>query len=88
MADADGRHTMAKIINFRRLERLEKQMDAMDAETPKLSASFFGDEFDAAGRRSASSLYICIADGVQLTDRFLGQRQVGRREVFAKMDQR
>jgi hypothetical protein len=86
MADADGRHTMAKIINFRRLERLEKQMDAMDAETPKLSASFFGDEFDAAGRRSASSLY--IADGVQLTDRFLGQRQVGRREVFAKMDQR
>jgi hypothetical protein len=30
---------MAKIIDFRRLERLEKKVDAMDAETPKLSAS-------------------------------------------------
>jgi hypothetical protein len=29
-----------------------------------------------------------IADGVQLIDRLLRQRQVGRREVFAKMDQR
>jgi hypothetical protein len=30
---------MAKIINFRRLERLEKKVDAMDTETTKLSVS-------------------------------------------------